>query len=173
MPEPLSTLLAIFRMNTALVKNCLRGVDDSLAARRPNEHTNSLAFLALHIVDARYWLARRCGLDAHHPMEHDLSQARSIEDLPELPPLSRIIESLQNSEAVLEEAFATADLQKELGQTFVLGSTVADAIAFMTQHDSYHLGQMALVRKYLGLPAMSYDIEQGSGGTGAAAEGAN
>jgi uncharacterized damage-inducible protein DinB len=156
MPEPVATLLAILKMNTALVRNCLDGVDEALAAKRPNEHTNSLGFLALHIVDARFWLARRCGLDAHHPMEGDLSRARSIEDLPKLPSLDRILHSLGESEAVLEEAFLQADLARDSGQTFVLGGTVLDAIAFMTQHDSYHLGQMALVRKFFGLPAMSY-----------------
>jgi uncharacterized damage-inducible protein DinB len=27
---------------------------------------------------------------------------------------------------------------------------------FMVQHDSYHLGQLSLLRKRAGLPAMSY-----------------
>jgi uncharacterized damage-inducible protein DinB len=29
-------------------------------------------------------------------------------------------------------------------------------IAFLVQHDSYHLGQIAFLRKQLGKPAMSY-----------------
>ena len=29
-------------------------------------------------------------------------------------------------------------------------------IAFLAQHDSYHLGQMGFLRRQLGKPAMSY-----------------
>jgi uncharacterized damage-inducible protein DinB len=29
-------------------------------------------------------------------------------------------------------------------------------IAFLTQHDSYHLGQLAFLRRQLGRPAMAY-----------------
>jgi uncharacterized damage-inducible protein DinB len=29
-------------------------------------------------------------------------------------------------------------------------------LAFFVQHDSYHIGQLALLRKHVGLPAMQY-----------------
>ena len=35
-------------------------------------------------------------------------------------------------------------------------SSVLGLFGFMVQHDSYHLGQLSLLRKYAGLPAMSY-----------------
>jgi hypothetical protein len=35
-------------------------------------------------------------------------------------------------------------------------ATVLGLIAFMVQHDSYHIGQLALLRKHYGLPAMRY-----------------
>jgi uncharacterized damage-inducible protein DinB len=33
---------------------------------------------------------------------------------------------------------------------------LAAILTFPVQHDSYHIGQLALVRKPAGLPAMSY-----------------
>jgi len=30
-------------------------------------------------------------------------------------------------------------------------------LTFLTQHDSYHVGQLALLRRYMGLSAMSYE----------------
>jgi uncharacterized damage-inducible protein DinB len=30
------------------------------------------------------------------------------------------------------------------------------ALTFLVQHDSYHIGQLALLRKHAGLPAMRY-----------------
>jgi len=35
-------------------------------------------------------------------------------------------------------------------------SSMGGAIAFLVQHESYHIGQMALLRKFLGYPAMTY-----------------
>jgi uncharacterized damage-inducible protein DinB len=34
---------------------------------------------------------------------------------------------------------------------------VLGALTFLVQHDSYHLGQLSLLRKWAGLPAMRYD----------------
>jgi hypothetical protein len=34
--------------------------------------------------------------------------------------------------------------------------TLLGALAFLAQHESYHVGQLALLRKYAGLPAMRY-----------------
>ena len=36
------------------------------------------------------------------------------------------------------------------------GETVLGVITFLTQHDGYHLGQIGLHRRYLGLGAMAY-----------------
>jgi uncharacterized damage-inducible protein DinB len=34
--------------------------------------------------------------------------------------------------------------------------SVAAGLAFLLTHEGYHIGQMALLRKYLGHPAMAY-----------------
>ena len=39
----------------------------------------------------------------------------------------------------------------------IADATLLGGIAFLTQHDSYHIGQLALLRKHWGLGAMSYD----------------
>ena len=35
-------------------------------------------------------------------------------------------------------------------------TSVLGLLGFMVQHDSYHLGQLSLLRKHCGLPAMAY-----------------
>ena len=35
-------------------------------------------------------------------------------------------------------------------------SSVLGLLGFMVQHDSYHVGQLSMLRKHAGLPAMSY-----------------
>jgi uncharacterized damage-inducible protein DinB len=36
-------------------------------------------------------------------------------------------------------------------------ATVLGVLTFLVQHESYHIGQLALFRKCAGLPAMSYE----------------
>ena len=50
-----------------------------------------------------------------------------------------------------------AELSESNVHRFPLGdSTRLGLIAFLVQHDSYHLGQIAFLRRQLGKPAMSY-----------------
>ena len=39
---------------------------------------------------------------------------------------------------------------------FAIALAVLGAVAFLLQHDSYHVGQLALLRKHFGLGAMRY-----------------
>jgi len=72
-------LRATLRLNTRLFLNCLDGLDDAVGASRPNERTNSIAFIAAHLVDARHLVARVIKLDVSPPYGGVLESARSIE----------------------------------------------------------------------------------------------
>jgi uncharacterized damage-inducible protein DinB len=65
--------------------------------------------------------------------------------------------------AHLQEALASlagSDLAQPNAHRFPLAdSTLLGLIAFLAQHDSYHLGQLAFLRRQLGKPAMSYARE--------------
>ena len=46
-------------------------------------------------------------------------------------------------------------LTKEIPFTVLIGgNTVEDALAFIIMHESYHIGQMSVLRKSLGYPSM-------------------
>ena len=57
---PLERTLA---MNTRLFLNGIDGIDDTMALERPKEGTNHVAFLALHMLDARYFLLHAAGVE--------------------------------------------------------------------------------------------------------------
>lgn len=151
---------AVLRLNTRLVLDCLEGVDDATAARRPSPQTNGMGFLALHLLDSRVFLARFLGLEAAHPFEPLLEGVRSIEELERLPPLDAVRAAWEEVSRALDEGFGTladADVLRPSPQRFpVEDGTVLGAVAFLLQHDSYHLGQLALLRKLFGLGAMRY-----------------
>lgn len=160
MESVLAPLADTFRLNTRLYLACLDGVPDEAARTRPNEHTNSLAFIAVHLVDSRHFLARYLGAPARNPFAELLEGARGIDDLAALPGVDEVRGAWRDVSAAVEARFAalTADeLACPSPQRFpVDDTTVLGGVTFLAQHDAYHVGQMALLRKFLGFPAMKY-----------------
>jgi uncharacterized damage-inducible protein DinB len=55
------------------------------------------------------------------------------------------------------ESVGTEELDRPQAHRFPCSDTTAlGMVAFLTQHDSYHIGQAAFVRRQLGKPAMTY-----------------
>ncbi|HET7460290.1 MAG TPA: DinB family protein [Longimicrobium sp.] len=154
-------LVAGFRLHTRLFLNCLAGLDDAAAQTRPNEHTNSIAFIALHLVDVRHYTVAGAGGPAQpHPYAELLAEVQSIEALATYPPLAEIRVAWTRASAALEDALHAIGgdtLNAEWPQRLpVHDPSVAGGLAFLLTHEGYHIGQMALLRKYLGRPAMAY-----------------
>ena len=147
------------RMNTKLLGNCFAEVGDDLARRRLSEHTNNMAFLAMHLVDVRYFLSRYLGGDAESPFHALLDPIRSIDELREYPSLESILSAWGASLGVVDERMSTLgpeDVDHIREPQFPTGASRLDGITFLVEHESYHIGQLALLRRLLGLPAMSY-----------------
>ena len=154
-------LAAVFRLNTELLLNCLEGLDDPIAQQRGTSRTNSVAFLVAHLVESRHFIAALLGAPVPSPLPPALADARSLDDAGEIPALGALAgawEAVSAHLAVQVERTDTAQLAQE-GQHFP-GSdgTVLGALVFLVQHESYHLGQVALLRRQLGFPAMGYTL---------------
>ena len=153
-------IASAFRLHTRLFHNCLEGVDDEAARRRPSDRTNHMAFIALHLVDARHLAARTIGAEARNPFTALLQDARGIDNVVAIPPLTEIRDAWDQVSAALEarlHALTPEELAAPPAQPFPGDDpTLAGAMAFLVTHDAYHVGQMALLRKFLGLGPMRY-----------------
>jgi uncharacterized damage-inducible protein DinB len=159
--DPLLVPIAsALRLHTRLFHNCLEGIDDEQARRRLNERTNSMAFIALHMVDARHLAARTMGAEARNPFASLLQDARGIDNVVSIPPLTEIRDAWDQVSAALEarlQALTSEELASPPPQPFPGDDpTLAGAIAFLATHDAYHVGQLALLRKFLGFDPMRY-----------------
>lgn len=163
MHPTVAPLAVVFALNTQLFENCLEGVDEVAATARPNERTNSLAFIAAHLVDSRAWLAKYVGLEEPKPFGGLMEYGKSLDDLPVLPSLAEILEVWEGLSERLERRLVwlgEEQLSAPSSARFPgVPPTVHGGLSFLMQHESYHIGQMAYLRKYLGLPAMSYRVE--------------
>lgn len=160
MHPSLAPLADLFRLNTKLFRNTLAGFDEVDATARPNEHTNSAAFIGGHLVESRAWMGRYLGLDTKPPFGGVLEHAASLEQISELPKVAEVRSAWDTLADVVSVRFdeLTADQLEAAGtQKFPgVAPTVLGGVAFLLQHESYHIGQLAYLRKYLGLPPMSY-----------------
>lgn len=153
---------ALLRLNTHLLLNCFDQVTDEQASRRVVPQVNSMAFLAAHLIDTRHELLAVLGGSAENPVRPHLANARSIDDVVSLPALGELLDAWQQVSPAIEERLARIDdaaLGAPSGRRFPGGDpSTLGALAFLAQHDSYHIGQLAMLRRVHGLPAMRYGI---------------
>lgn len=156
----IAPLHAILEMNTRLLVNCLREVDEATARRRLQGRSNNMAFLAAHLLDARVFLATYLGLEMESPLPPEMQEARGIDDVSEFPTLDSIRGTWSEVWEALDARMRTVTEEELLAwspRTFPIPDpTVRGGVAFLTQHDSYHLGQLALLRRTFGYEAMEY-----------------
>ena len=160
MNPQVAPLFEILRLNTRLYLNVLDGVDDDAAQVRPCASANSLLFIALHVLDGRCFAARMLGADATHPYQEELDAVQSIEEMERFPELDGVRAAWREASEILEERLpelTAAELAEKAPTEFPVGDgTVLGGAAFLGQHESYHIGQLAYVRRCLGLEGMSY-----------------
>lgn len=160
MHPSVAPLAAIYELNTDLLLNCLDGLSEEEARHRLAGGGNSIAFLAAHLTDTRHFIANRLGRALHNPLTPYLADAASIDDIRRWPPLSEIQDAWLTVAAHLAavlEALTAEDLARQNVHRFPLSdSSALGFLAFLAQHESYHVGQAAFLRRQLGKPAMAY-----------------
>lgn len=166
MEDVLKPFRELMQLNTRLFVSCLEGVDDQAARQRIHQRANNVAFISSHVIEARYFLAAYLGVEATNPFKEMLEGFSSIEEFSEFPVVKEILASWADVSRLLADRFETLtaeELARVSPQSFPMhrdttpgGVTVLGGIAFLVQHESYHLGQLGFLRKCLGLDAMSY-----------------
>ena len=154
---PWARLLAL---NADLLLNSLDSVTSDQASTPVTPGGNTIGFLVAHLVDSRHFIAGLLGAPIANPGEQALASAKSVADVRELPALPVLRTAWVDVSRHLDRTLAACDrarLDAPCEQRFP-GSdgTLEGALAFLVQHDSYHLGQLALLRRQHGLAAMSY-----------------
>jgi len=156
-----------FALHTRLFNNVLEGVEESHGGKRMSEQVNHLQWIAGHLTNARYNYTSMIGLNKIFPYKElyvDPTKPppgnREIDSSIKYPSLKEIL-ALWNavapdfvagvSKLTDEQVAAELPFSTPIGDKTMLGF-----FGFLTSHESYHIGQMSIIRKYLGLDAMSY-----------------
>lgn len=139
------------------IERCLERLSDEQIWWRPNEDSNSIGNLLLHLSgNARQWIV--CGLGGHpdqreRQIEFDERRTISRADL-----ISRMKTTLRD----VDETLAEFDNSRLLEEFPIQGTTATalDAIFHVTEHFSMHTGQIILLTKLLTASDLHfYDFE--------------
>jgi hypothetical protein len=161
MAKSIHHLESIFSMNSRLFMNALAGVTEEQAKERISDHNNPLNWLAVHTTWARFntciFLGKPPASNPYHGMFENF---KPFDPTIEYPTLASAKEEWAKATELLKEALATVT-EEQLALEAAFKSPIGDftnggTIAFMAQHESYDIGQMGLLKKYLTKEGMKY-----------------
>jgi hypothetical protein len=154
MDSALSTVVPLFRANDSLFHHALDGIAREDLLRRPHDNSNPLLWVAGHAMTSRWSLTKISGEDMENQWAKIFGRGATVDSNVTYPEVSDIVslwdkvtEKLMSRLEVLEDY----ELSKPVSFPVPTGDkTRRGAIVFLNYHETYHIGQMAYLRKWLG-----------------------
>jgi hypothetical protein len=157
--DPLvETVSAIIRLDTGLFAKALDGLTHEALLRRTAPGVNPLIWIAGHLTGGRFSMAALLGETRPSPLGPAFGKGAVVPESAALPRAEEVlavwreiseIVATRLANATPEQLAAPAQRRLPAGVQHVLGG-----LTFLTYHEGYHLGQMALIRKSFGLPGL-------------------
>lgn len=167
--QPMTTMeqqLRQFRLLTDWYLSVLEGVQPADGCKTLSEYNNSLEWLAGHLLVTRARNIARLGgqtepwryLDAYVDPTLPLPGFRPFDKNRAYPRLAECAEAWERISQAFIATLQAAD-QHVLQTVLPLsgptgGHTLEDFLVSAVLHESFHIGQMSIIRKALGYPAM-------------------
>ncbi len=144
----------LYQVVSQLLEKSLADLKEEHLHARPNKQTNCIHWIFGHVLDARYEVARLLGAQEEHSFGKMFCMGEEVTDPADYPSLAELQESFKKISAILDERFKSvteAEFLAEAKNAFPgQDKTVAGCVTFLSFHEAYHVGQIALVRKFFG-----------------------
>ena len=154
MNPSVSILAQQYQLNHALVSAAVKDLPEKHIAERINDIGNSMKWLTGHLATSRYVLMKLLGIDEGCPLGDLFARGAEVKPDNECPSLDEILKVWNDVtgkldarlEKITDEALATeSPIQFPIADNTVLGG-----IAFLSLHETYHVGQLAYIRRLHG-----------------------
>ena len=153
-------LVTMAQLHSNLFKNATAGIDDSQGARRLNSEVNHVKWLTGHVVSTRYMLLNLCGRPAQEPFPSLFEKGKGLDSDAEYPSMQALLADWDALSEQLAEQMDQITEEQANGpapfQVPTTDQTFRGVLTFFLHHEAYHIGQIGILRKYLGHEAMSY-----------------
>lgn len=154
-------IATIFAINDGFVLPALEGLTHDQLWQAPTDRNNAMLWIAGHVVQTRARILQLLGepvdtgwgklFDRGAPPTNaaDADRYPSRGDIEAA--MREITPRLHAKLASLDDSYLAGPARMQVPGT----NTVADELAFLALHESYHVGQLAYIRKGLGYPGLA------------------
>jgi uncharacterized damage-inducible protein DinB len=152
---PIATM---FSFNDHFALQALEGLTQDELWRAPTTHNNPMLWVAGHVVQTRAMLLQMLGEDIDTGWGKLFDRGATLGDAKQYPSGAEVARVMREISPRLLAALSKLN-EEQLNRSASLGipgfQTLADELAFFALHDSYHVGQLAYIRKALGHPGIA------------------
>ncbi len=152
-----------FDLHTRLFNNVLEQIGDVHAVRRASDSVNHMVWIAGHLTHARNGMHFIKGHEKSEFYPELFDRGALLETALEYPSIREIKEKWNTISEQLSkglENLSDVELQSEAPfktPIYSIDSSMLGFLSFLMSHEAYHIGQLGILRKYVGEPAMHYN----------------
>lgn len=154
MIEAVRTLAGLYEVNTGLLVRSMEGLSREEVLHRPGDSGNSMLWIAGHLVTYRHVICKYLGTDIQQSLADLFRRGEKFDPLAAYPEIEELLGHWNTVSAALSSAFedvTEARLKTPTERSFPgVSQTVRGAVSFLHFHESYHVGQLAYIRRLLG-----------------------
>lgn len=146
-------IAGIFKINTDLFKKTIQGITPDRVLVRPGDDSNHILWIAGHVVVHRAKVPKLLGQEWSAPWEGLFARGAKLTAPGEYPGIGELVQAWDEVSGKLASSLAGVSpeaLAEPVSKGITLDGKVSGQIAFLALHESYHVGQMAYLRKWLG-----------------------
>ena len=149
-----ATATKMFSTNTDILERTINGVPAEKWLAQPGDDSNHLLWITGHVVVHRAMVLKTLGAEWSAPWEKLFSRGEKRVAADQYPPAAEIQSAWKEVSEKLTAALANASpdaLNSPAAKGVpTLDGTVGGTISLLCLHETYHLGQMGYLRKWLG-----------------------
>ena len=154
MPPEFVTTAHIYKRNEALLAKAIEGLTAEQWTRRPQDSCNCALWIVGHIAWARSRALKLLGVTWTAPWLTQFERGSKPEDASLYPSCDEVLAAWQELSAslppALEAAPADAMATPAPPPSPSFDGTVGGMVSFLAMHETYHVGQIVYLRRFLG-----------------------
>lgn len=160
MSNSVNSLALIINLNERLFLNTLEGFTDDLAKEKISDHNNPFIWIATHTAWARFNMSMLLGNPVTNPYAGMFENFRPYAESDQFPSLEKLKADWKNASELVKSGLQSVT-PEQLATDAQRGNPIGDStfggtLAFLVQHESYSIGQLALLKKFYTKEAMKY-----------------
>jgi uncharacterized damage-inducible protein DinB len=157
-PAVIAAAAGELHRNSTLLEKAVDGIPAEQWLRRPSDHSNHIEWIAGHMLWARQALIERLGMKWEYPGLDVFARSTKIQEGTAYLAPAALLTAWRDAAKELGQALEAVTVEA-LAAPAPTGPPSPDGklsgfVAVLAWHETYHLGQLAYLRGWLGYPGI-------------------